>query len=218
MSLEQALQENTATMKQLIAVLSTVAEDGASALAAGDTTGAAGEGSTGKRTRRTKAQIEADNAAAATTQPAAQAPSVNMNTTGAPIYVVLEANKTAAIIEPGHVIPSLPGLRQVSQAEYESYKAQFSGVTAAPAATQQAAQAAPSATVPSFQELTNRMVAIHSKGGNEAVMAVLSHFKVTSVPALAQVDQAALTTKVQEVEVKLGLAQPAAAAAANLFG
>ena len=205
MSLELAINELTAAVKLLTTVMSTVAEDG--------------EASTGKRTRRTKAQIEADNAAAASTsQPAAQAPSVNMNTTGAPIYVVLEANKTAAIIEPGHVIPSLPGLRQVSQAEYESYKAQFSGVTAAPAATQQAAQAAPSATVPSFQELTNRLVAIHGKGGNEAILAVLSHFKVTSVPALAQVDQAALTTKVQEVEVKLGLAQPAAAPAANLFG
>lgn len=67
MSLEQALAENTATMKQLIAVLSTAVESGGVAAPAGDTTEAATETAADgtKRKRRTKAEIEADNAAAA---------------------------------------------------------------------------------------------------------------------------------------------------------
>lgn len=68
MSLEQALAENTATMKQLIAVLSTAVESGGVSAPAGDTsadtaTDTAADGT--KRKRRTKAEIEADNAAAA---------------------------------------------------------------------------------------------------------------------------------------------------------
>ena len=69
MSLEQALADNTATMKQLIAVLATAAEAGAmSAPSTADADADAG-GAVGheppKRTRRTKEQIAADNAAAA---------------------------------------------------------------------------------------------------------------------------------------------------------
>lgn len=214
MSLELAINELTAAVKLLTTVMSTVAEDGGSTLAAGDTSA---EATGGKRTRRTKAQIEADNAAAAaaagTTQAAGQAPAVQTNNTGVVQYVIIDKHNTAAAIQPGEVVPSIEGMRVVTQAEYEAYKAQKAAAASAPAATVQAA-----ATVPSFQDLTNRLVAIHGKGGNEAVMVVLSHFKAASVPALAQADQAALTAKIQEVEVKLGLAQPAAAAAANLFG
>lgn len=216
MSLEQALQENTATLKQLIAVLSTVAEDGGSTLANGDTAGATGEASGGKRTRRTKAQIEADNAAAAAnaTQGTTQAAGVQTNNTGVVQYVIIDKHNTAAAIQPGEVVPSMEGMRVVTQAEYEAYKAQVQAHVGQIIANQATAQA----SIPSFQDLTNRLVAIHGKGGNEAVLAVLSHFKVSSVPALAQVDQAALTAKMHEVEVKVGLAQPAAAPAANLFG
>lgn len=67
MSLEQALAENTATMKQLIAVLSSAVEAGGVSAPAGETAegGDAGTTEGGKRKRRTKAEIEADNAAAA---------------------------------------------------------------------------------------------------------------------------------------------------------
>jgi len=210
MSLELSINELTAAVKLLTTVMSTVAEDGE--VSPGNTTG---EATSGKRTRRTKAQIEADNAAAAaagaTTASASATSSVQTNNTGVVQYVIIDKHNTAAAIQPGEIVPSIDGMRVVTQAEYEAYKAQ----KAAPATTTQvAAQVA----VPTFQELTNRLVAIHSKGGNEAVMAVLSAFGAASVPALAQADQAALFAKIQEVEVKLGLAQPAAAPAANLFG
>ena len=207
MSLEQALQENTATMKYLIAVLSTVAEDGGSTLATGDTAGAAGEATTGKRNRRTKAQIEADNAAAAGAgQATTSHPTVQTNNTGVVQYVIIEKHNTAAAIQAGEVVPSMDGIRVVTKEEYEAYKAKLAGVTTA------------SATVPTFQELTTRLVAIHGKGGNEAVMQVLGAFGAANVPALAQADQSALAAKIHEVEVKVGLAQPAAATGANLFG
>lgn len=65
MSLEQALAENTAVMKQLIAVMASAVE-GTGIAPAGDTTEATeGAAEGGKRKRRTKAEIEADNAAAA---------------------------------------------------------------------------------------------------------------------------------------------------------
>lgn len=84
MSLEQALAENTATMKQLIAVLSTAVESGGVSAPAGDTsadtaTDTAADGT--KRKRRTKAEIEADNAAAAA--PAASTATPPATTTGA---------------------------------------------------------------------------------------------------------------------------------------
>lgn len=210
MSLEQALIENTATMKQLIAVLSTISEDGGSLAPAGGTEAGAADGGEKKRTRRTKAQIEADAAAASATQTTA---AVNMNTTGAPIYMIVDANKTCGVIEPGNVIPSITGARQVTKEEYEAYKVQAAAATAA-VVNQQAAPAAPV----DFQTITNRLVKIHGKGGNEAVMAVLGAFGAANVPALAQSDLNAVAAKVLEVEVKLGLAEAPAAAAANLFG
>ena len=77
MSIEALIAENTATMKQLIAVLSTAVEAGGVTAPAGDTsdTGTEGAAEGGKRKRRTKAEIEADNAAAAgNAQAAAPAP------------------------------------------------------------------------------------------------------------------------------------------------
>ncbi len=212
MSLEQALQENTATMKQLIAVLSTVAEDSGSLVPGGDTTGAA-EG--GKRKRRTKAEIEADAAAAAAAAQGAQATAtagVNLNTTGAPIYVILESNNTAAIIEPNGVIPSIPGLRQVGQAEYEAYKAQLAAQHSAAQTTTAAVTSAPA---PDFKNLVDRLMAIHKAKGNDGVMAVLNPFKAASVPALEKCDLTQVAAKIAEVEVQFGLAQPAVN---NLFG
>lgn len=208
MSLEQALIDNTNTMKQLIAVLSTVAEDGGSLTPGGDTSGPA-EG--GKRKRRTKAEIEAETAAAAQgTQTAAAG--VNLNTTGAAIYVILESSNTAAVIEPNQVIPSIAGLRQVSQAEYEAYKAKLAGsfsAAAQPTATPVAAAA------PDFKSLVDRLMKIHAAKGNDGVLAVLQPFGATSVPALEKADIAQVAAKIAEVEAKFGLAQPAAN---SLFG
>lgn len=223
MSLEQAVQENTATLKQLIAVLSTIAEDGGSLAPAGSGAADTGEAGEKKRTRRTKAQIEADAAAAAAAATTSAPAGVNMNTTGAPIYMIVDSNKTCGVIEPGNVIPSIPGARQVTKEEYEAYKAQAAAATAA-VVNQQAA--APVATAPAattaapvdFASITNRLVKIHGKGGNEGVMKVLSAFGAANVPALAQADLNSVAAKVLEVEVSLGLAEAPAATAANLFG
>lgn len=78
MSLEQALAENTATMKQLIAVLSSAVEAGGVTAPAGSTADPATGDEGGKRKRRTKAEIEADAAAGnaqGTTGQAAATPS-----------------------------------------------------------------------------------------------------------------------------------------------
>lgn len=110
MSLEQALNENTATMKQLIAVLSSAVEAGGVELPAGDTSAAStstagGEAEGGKRKRRTKAEIEADNAAALAAQAAAAAPAGNVQAAATPS--ASPAVASAASTAPQNATPAI---------------------------------------------------------------------------------------------------------------
>lgn len=199
MSLEQLIADNTAALKQLIVVLSSATEAGA--LVSAD---AANAGAAPTTTRRRKKGEEAASTETATTTTTA---AVSTNTTGAPIYVIVDANNTAAVIDVGQVIPSIPGMRQVSQAEYEAYKAQQ--------AAAHTSAAAPAPAPVTMQSLTDRLVKIHGKAGNPGVMEVLSAFGAASVPALGDKDLNAVAAKIAEVEAKHGLAQPAGA---SLFG
>ena len=97
MSLEQALNECTTVMKQLITVLSSGA--GLPAAPGGDET----ESTETKRKRRTKAEIEADNAAAAAAQQTR--------------YWHIASHATVYEQKPGDPDCTLAGAVQVNQAE-----------------------------------------------------------------------------------------------------
>lgn len=210
MSLELKIEELIAAVKLLTSVMSSAGE---ATVPAGDVgTEAGGEEGKAKRTRRTKAQIDADAAAAGAgataTAETVVTPTVKTNTSGVVLYAIIDKHNTAAAIQPGEIIPSVEGIRQVTEAEYNAYKAQ------------QAAALAPAATQPAtditFPSLVARLTAVHGKGGNPAVMAVLGKFGAANVPALASKPLADVAAAINEQEVALGLA--AAPAGASLFG
>lgn len=136
MSLEQALIENTETMKRLIAVMSTAAE-------AGTLTAASAAPAPAKVSRKTKtadAAAEAAGAGAASTNTAGgegakevlnQGEDTGLGVVeGDPAgtrYFVIEKHRTAAAVRPGDVVPSIEGILQVAPAEYLAAKARFAG-------------------------------------------------------------------------------------------
>lgn len=212
MSLEQAINENTLVIKQLIAVMATAGE--VQAIAGGAVEGTAAAETTGKRGRK-KATDTAAETPTASAGPA-------LNTTGAVLYFIIDKHNTAAAVNPGEVLPSIEGQRQVTQAEYEAYKAQIAAqFSAAQSQVAQTTVAAPAVSAEdlTMPKLTERLMAIHKVAGNDGVMKVLSHFKAGSVPALASHPLADVSAKIREVEIAHGLAQAAPAATdSNLFG
>lgn len=156
MSLEQALIENTETMKRLIVVMSTAAEAGA--LVAPTAAPAAAEKRTRKGSTPAAQTTVAVAAGAASEQPAAQG-AVLINHGGETIagvvegdpvgtlYYVIEKHSTAAAVRPNEVIPDIEGMLQVGPAEYLAAKERFAGKlktpeVAAPAAAPTPAPAA----------------------------------------------------------------------------
>lgn len=177
MSLEQALNEATAVMKQLITVLSS----GATLAPATEEAGESTEGT--KRKRRTKAEMEADAAA-------------QQQVTR---YWHIAANSTVYEQKPGDPDCTLPGAVQVPQAEYEALKAKYAAVvnagnaaTATPAATPapstpaaSTASAPTSSEAPTIQSVTAKLMALHKRDGNAPVAKVLAQFGAGRVPDLA---------------------------------
>ena len=162
MSLEQALIENTAAVKQLIAVLSSAVEAGGVEVPAGDTT-AADTGATegGKRKRRTKAEIEADNAALAA-----------------------QAAAAAAAAQPATVGNAQPAVTQAAPAAQVAATPSDSPAVASAAST--APQSATQAVT--MNSITDKLKALHARDGNAGVKKVLDHFGVARVPELAGKD------------------------------
>lgn len=212
MSLEQALNEATIAIKQLIVVLSTANEAGGALAASGE----AATETTGKRGR--KKAGDTTTATDTTTTGAASGPA--LNTTGTVLYFIIEKHNTAAAVSPGEVLPSIEGQRQVTQAEYEAYKAQIAAqFTAAQTQVQNVAVAQPVAAEElTMPKLTERLMAIHKLSGNDGVMKVLNHFKANSVPALASSPLPDVAAKIREVEVEVGIVKAAPAAGDSLFG
>lgn len=224
MSLEQALIENTATMKQLIAVMASAVEAGGVDAPAGDTNAAAGEaGTTGKRTRRTKAEIEADKAAAA----AAAAGTANVQVALLPgdapgtRYFDIPASSTTYKQAPGMPDCTLPGAIIVSGTEYAAKTEQYAKnaqAAAAASATNAGGQASAASTaaqqssttgsVPTIESITSKLMAIHKRDGNAGVAPILQKFGVANVPALA-------TKNLAEVDAAV---EAALNPSANLFG
>ncbi len=130
MSLEAALQENTSTMKALIAVLSTIGTIGNVAAEV-----AADAGDKPRRGRKTNAEKEA--AAAATTVVTAGADTVTEGpfagrakplaegvlTPIATLFFISAEKNTAYKVMPGEPLVVLPGAVETTEAEHDAYKA-----------------------------------------------------------------------------------------------
>lgn len=158
MSLEAALAENTATMKQLIAVLQSTClpTTGASAAemssAATDTKATRGrkpkDGAAGNAATE-QGGSPGSPTAAPSAQGAAGAGASLTNDSGAVRYIHIEANRTVAAIQPGEVMPSIAGMVEINAEQYASLKAQYAApVPSSGAAATGAAAAAPASSTP----------------------------------------------------------------------
>lgn len=195
MSLEQALAENTATMKQLIAVLQSgnlISGEMSSTDGPGDgTTATTGEATT-KGTRKPRASKGGDTAAVdLTTQPGylrqGDAPGTR--------YWHIEKHNTVYLEAPGGQPCSISGAVIVSGAEYDRLKADYAArfPTSAAAATAPAAtpSAGPASTVsPAASQALDgptimaKCKELHAKLGNDGLKEILDKFTVTRVPEL----------------------------------
>lgn len=240
MSLEQALLDNTETMKRLIVVMSTAAEAGALTAPT-----AAPAAPAAPKTRAKKTDVAAAAGEAAGTPPAGDAKElinhggegVHGVVEGDPVgthYYVIEKHKTAAAVRPGEVIPSIEGTIEVSPAEYLAAKERFAGnlVAASPAAAPTPSPApAPASSTPSaepasstppaaspaagvtLQAITEKLMALHKIKGNPAIAPFLTKFSAASVKLLPVTQEVfdAATAALDEAEGK------APATAVNLF-
>jgi hypothetical protein len=135
MSLEQALIENTETMKRLIAVMSTAAEAGALTAASP----AAAPTKVSRKTKTADAAAETASSSGATTGTGGEGTKEVLNQGGdtghgvvegdpeGTRYFVIEKHRTAAAVRPGEVVPSIEGILQVGPADYLAAKARFAG-------------------------------------------------------------------------------------------
>lgn len=230
MSLEQALNEATAAIKQLIVVMTTANESGA-ALAATGTNEGTETGTDGvKRKRRTKAEMEADAAAAAAAQQAGNS-AATLLVEGDPQgtrYWHIAAHNTVYRQRPGEADCTIAGAQIIAGSEYLALKAKYAAMfptgaqgaqTAAPAPAP--AQATPAASTASSQppaasqgvtmvQVVEKAKALHARDGNAGLKVILDQFGVASVPGLAAKD---LSQVMAAIEAKLN-----PPASDNLFG
>lgn len=185
MSLEAALAENTAVMKQLITVMQSA------------THGTPAKTEKGKPAATPTAAPDATRAAVPTP--------VAFGDPAGTRYFVVEAHNTVFSVKPGDVEPTVAGAVEVHVDAYLAKKDEFAkkikaagaaasapAPTAAPAtgepsATPQvvtASAAQPQATEPSFQEVVAKLQALHKLGGNDALKRVLDKHGAAKVPDL----------------------------------
>lgn len=194
MSLEQALAENTATLKQLIAVLQSgnvISGEMISTDGPGDGTTATSGETTAKGTRKPRAAKADTVAVDQTTQPGylreGDAPGTR--------YWHIEKHNTIYLEEPGGQPCSISGAVIVSGAEYDRLKAEYAAKFPTSAAAANAPAATPSATPASTASpassaaldgpaIIEKCKAVHGKFGNDGLKEILDKFKVTRVPEL----------------------------------
>lgn len=195
MSLEAALAENTAVMKQLITVMQSA-------------------------THGTDKPVSTKKATAPAAAPAA--PSTNGSTNdaaGNPIgtqYFDVPAHNTVYAVKPGEVAPNVAGAQPISDSQYLTKKAEYQGkvnaAVAAPAASAPAPTAAPAtgepsatpqpatasadpapAAEPTFQDVVATCQALHKLGGNEWLKRLLDkHGAPTLTPLNGKVANSVL--------------------------
>ena len=217
MSLEQALAENTQTLKQLIAVL----QSGAIAPAGGDSQQAADAAAeTAKRTRRTKAEMAAAAAAEAAAAPGYLRPGDAPGTR----YWHIEKHNSVYLQKPGDADCTIQGALIVSGAEYDRLVADYAAKFPTSAGAATVAAATPSATPASTASpaaspavagsqgdaITAKCKELHSAKGNAVLGELLKKFGAGRVPALA-----AMTDKTADI---LAAADALINPDANLFG
>lgn len=182
MSLEQALAENTAVMKQLITVMQSA----------------------------THGSVKQD-APKKETAPAASTPAAGHtnDAVGNPIgtqYFDVPAHNTVYAVKPGETAPNVAGAMPIADSQYLTKKAEYAGkvnaavATAAPAPAPTAAPAtgAPSATPQpatasvaqpqgaevAFPAVVAKLQELHKLGGNDWLKRVLDKHGATKVPDL----------------------------------
>jgi Arc/MetJ family transcription regulator len=202
MSLEQKIEALTEAVQRLTAVMQTAGEP-----EAGGTEG----GETAKRTRRTKAQIEADNAAAA-----AAAAATKTNTTATTVrYFHIPKHNTVAAVNPGEPVPTIESTVEVSEADYTALKTKYAQAVVGNAVSAPAAAPAPATTTAaaptsttgtasnavSNESLLDKCKTVHAKGGNELLESVLKQFAAANVPSMLR-----LTDKHAEIDKALSAA------------
>lgn len=226
MSLEQALAENTQTLKQLIVVLQSAGVvTSLGAPASGDSQQAADAAAeTAKRTRRTKAEMAAAAAAEAAAAPGYLRPGDAPGTR----YWHIEKHNTVYLQKPGDADCTIQGALLVSGAEYDhlvaDYAAKFptsAGAATAAATTPSAAPAstaspaaspaaAPAAASNQGDAITAKCKELHAAKGNAGLAELLKKFGAGRVPALA-----AMTDKTADI---LAAADALINPDSNLFG
>lgn len=195
MSLEAALAENTAVMKQLITVM---------------------QSATHGAEKQTKTK--------STTAPASPAAGNTNDAAGNPIgtqYFDVPAHNTVYAVKPGEVAPNVAGAVAIADSQYLTKKAEYQGkvnaAVAAPAASAPAPTAAPATGAPSatpqpatasvaqpqaaeatFQDVVNKARELHGLGGNEWMKKLLDkHGAATLTPLNGKVPNAVLIADAQ---------------------
>lgn len=240
MSLEQALAENTATLKLVLAALQAGALVPAGAAQTAVATAAA-ETTAPKATRARKPAAETPaasttpTAAATTNDGKREMPNRLVDDPQGTLYFHIAKHNTVAKVLPGEVIPSIEGIEECSGTQYQNWKSHYAaqvpssgaaptgGSAAAPASSTPAAGPASSqASAPSqpastgdapldAKALTAKCQELHKAQGNDGLLDVLKHFGVTRVPDLvSKADKAA--------EIAAYIDAKLAPAGENLFG
>lgn len=222
MTIEAKLDETNNLLRQLLAAYQSGQQ------VAGETA------ATGTRKRRTKAEIEADEAAAAAASSGSQtAPVVDGDPAGT-VYWASDAHKLVFAQKPGEAAPQGNEFSQVSSTDYLAKKEAFAAAEKAAATQQTSASTEPSATAqqatasgatsgaaePTWDEVVAglKSLAQNPAHGATAVMATVRKFKpgAANVPALKDLGQnAAILAHVNS------LLNPSASAGAEvdpLFG
>ncbi|ABX36055.1 hypothetical protein Daci_3417 [Delftia acidovorans SPH-1] len=221
MTIEAKLDETNNLLRQLLAAYQSGQQ------VAGETA------ATGTRKRRTKAEIEADEAAAAASAGAQTAPVVDGDPAGT-VYWASDAHKLVFAQKPGEAAPQGNEFSQVSSTDYLAKKEAFAAAEKAAATQQTSASTEPSATAqqatasgatsgaaePTWDEVVAglKSLAQNPAHGATAVMATVQKFKpgAANVPALKDLGQnAAILAHVNS------LLNPSASAGAEvdpLFG
>jgi hypothetical protein len=179
MSLEQALIDATAAITRLTTVLVSASEAGAVSAAPAPE----------KATRSKKAAEPVSAPVATTPAPVVTAPSADGTATR---YFHIPEHNTVYKQLPGMADCMVQGALLVSEAEYEAAKAEIEKKfpTASAAATPSPATSAPIATAPAvtasvtFEQVVEKLRALHKAQGDSGVAKVLAKFGVSRVPEL----------------------------------
>jgi hypothetical protein len=208
MSLEQALAENTAVMKQLITVMQSAAH---------------GAESETKPARTKKADAPA---AAPAAIPSASIGHTN-DAAGNPIgteYFDVPAHNTVYAVKPGEHNPTVAGAIRIADSQYVTKKAQYAANFKLPAAASAApaapAPAAPPATVDTAPSATPQQDTASAATAEPTFVDVVAKFKeliaMAGNPPMAKILGVYKATKLTELNGKVACSELIAAAQAEI--